>query len=60
MATQVLSRMRDAFAIELPLRVIFDSPTVAGLAEAIIQKELARADDDLLARLLREMEGLPA
>jgi amino acid adenylation domain-containing protein len=60
MATQVLSRMRDAFAIELPLRAIFDSPTVAGLAEAILQKELARADDDLLAKLLREMEGLSA
>ncbi len=57
MATQVLSRVQKAFGVELPLRVIFDSPTVAGLAEAIVQKSLERADTDLLARLLAELEG---
>ena len=31
--------------------------TLAGLAEAVIQKELERADADLLARLLSELEG---
>ena len=55
LATQVLSRMRVAFAMDLPLRAIFVSPTVAGLAEAIIQKELERADADLLAKLLSEL-----
>jgi len=55
-ATQVLSRMRQAFGFEMPLRAIFEHPTVAGLAEAIIQKELERADGELLARLLSEME----
>ena len=55
-ATQVLSRMRQAFGFEMPLRAIFEHPTVAGLAEAIIQRELERADGDLLARLLSEME----
>ena len=60
LATQVLSRTRAAFGLELPLRAIFDTPTVAGLADAIIQKEAARADDDLLAKLLRELEGEPA
>ena len=34
-ATQAISRARDAFRIEVPLRRIFESPTVAGLAEAI-------------------------
>jgi acyl carrier protein len=60
MATQVLSRVQEAFGVELPLRAMFDSPTVAGLSEAIIQKELTRADDDLLAKLLAELEGEPA
>jgi amino acid adenylation domain-containing protein len=55
-ATQVLSRMRQAFGFEMPLRAIFEHPTVAGLAEAIIQRELERADGELLARLLSEME----
>jgi amino acid adenylation domain-containing protein len=60
MATQVLSRVQEAFGVELPLRAMFDSPTVVGLSEAVIQKELTRADDDLLAKLLAELEGEPA
>jgi amino acid adenylation domain-containing protein len=56
LATQVLSRVREAFGVELPLRALFDTPTVAGIAEAVIQKGLERADDDLLARLLSELE----
>ncbi|MFN7949388.1 MAG: amino acid adenylation domain-containing protein [Blastocatellia bacterium] len=32
LATQVVSRIRDAFHIEMPLRVIFESPVVSGLA----------------------------
>jgi amino acid adenylation domain-containing protein len=34
-ATRLLSRMRDAFRIELPLRSIFDHPTIAGLARVV-------------------------
>jgi len=34
-ATQVASRVRDAFHVEMPLRTMFESPTVESLAEAI-------------------------
>ncbi len=41
LATQLLSRLRDAFQIELPLRSLFESPTVAGIAAKIAELRLA-------------------
>ncbi len=36
-AAQLMSRVRKAFKIELSLRVLFDSPTIEGLAQAITE-----------------------
>jgi acyl carrier protein len=53
LATQVVSRMRKVFQTEIPLRSLFESPTVAALAEKI---ESATTNDT--ARLLAELEDL--
>jgi amino acid adenylation domain-containing protein len=45
LAAQLLSRLRDMFAVDLPLRALFEDPTVAGVARRIVE---ARRSDSAL------------
>ena len=37
-ATQIVARIREEFAIELPVRTMYDAPTIAALAQGIEQR----------------------
>ncbi|HKH45555.1 MAG TPA: amino acid adenylation domain-containing protein, partial [Thermoanaerobaculia bacterium] len=53
LATQVVSRLREAFGVEVPLRALFEAPTVAGLAQAV--EELSRQGEGIAAPPLRRV-----
>ncbi len=61
LATQVMSRVREAFNIEVPLRRLFEGPTVAELAHAIETALAAGAPaaDGPIPRALRGDGALP-
>jgi acyl-coenzyme A synthetase/AMP-(fatty) acid ligase/acyl carrier protein len=52
--TQVLSRIRQAFGVDLPLRDVYETPTVEAIAHAITLRLL---DDPELADLMTDIEG---
>jgi surfactin family lipopeptide synthetase C len=58
LATQIIARLRSAFDVPVPLRAIFEAPTIAGLAEVIKQHSAETAEQEDIAKILSEVEGL--
>ncbi len=56
--TRVLSQIRDTFNVELPLRTIFENPTIEGIARAITEMQAVETDNEKLESFLDEIENL--
>jgi acyl transferase domain-containing protein len=48
-AIQIISRLREAFSIELPIRCIFEAPTISELASLVTQKTFEQKNEQIAA-----------
>ncbi|KQZ30950.1 hypothetical protein ASD58_30105 [Duganella sp. Root1480D1] len=58
LATQLVARVRAECAVDLPLMTVFQTPTLAALAAAVASLQIARYNEDDIARVAGEMEGM--
>jgi len=52
LATRVMSRVRDAFNVDLPLRAFFENPTIAQLAE-LVEEARGRGEENRTQAIVR-------
>ncbi|WP_375470759.1 KR domain-containing protein [uncultured Nostoc sp.] len=57
-ATMLVSRLCKTFEVELPYQSFFKAPTIAQLAEVLIQKLTDQSDRDVLVAALADIEQL--
>jgi len=60
MGTQLISELRAEFQVELPLRSLFEDPTISGVAK-IIEAEKEKTQDipvDEISQMLEQLENL--
>ncbi len=59
LATQFISRTRETFDVEIPLRSLFEYPTIAGLSEQIsLLKTPEETEDERIQRLLSQIDQM--
>ncbi|MBO7942174.1 hypothetical protein JTP77_040700, partial [Streptomyces sp. S9] len=56
MATQLVSRIRREWELDIPLAEVFSNPTLAALSGVIVDYELSAFDPQDIASLLSEQE----
>jgi amino acid adenylation domain-containing protein len=58
LAAQVIVRVRDKFAVDVPLRSLFETPNVASLALAVMQSQSQILDLSETENVLAELDAL--
>ena len=58
LGTRVVSHIRDSFLLDLPLRSVFENPTVAELAMVITQRKAEKAEQKDIDHILAQLEML--
>jgi amino acid adenylation domain-containing protein len=58
LATQIISRVISILQVEIPLRSLFESPTVADMAMVVTQNQIKKAEQKDIERMLEELERL--
>ncbi len=58
LGTVMISRVRDALRVELPLLSLFEAPSVARLSEIVERTLIEQADADDMAEMMKELEDL--
>ncbi|MGE5215803.1 MAG: non-ribosomal peptide synthetase, partial [Chloroflexota bacterium] len=58
LAMRVISHVRKTFAMDIAVRTLFEAPTVAGFAAALLLKQSEHAAQQELDSLLTELESL--
>lgn len=58
MATQIITRIKNIFQVDISLRQLFELPTVANLALVVAKAQTEQVDAEQLSGLLDELEEL--
>lgn len=58
LATQIISRIRNSFHVQMPLHAFLQNPTITALAERLPACPRVESEQEEMARLLQELEGI--
>jgi acyl carrier protein len=60
LATQIILRVQAVFQVEIAIRLLFESPTVAALARAVVEQEQKPGQAEKVARVLLKVKSMSA
>jgi acyl carrier protein len=58
LATRISAQLMRRFKVDLPINTLFESPTVAKMAEILLLGQARTTGEEDLGRILREVESL--